>query len=347
MESQPTTSDINKACVPIPVHGPVPRQSSSKPANPVFVTGHRDPPPSPARFLKKSEATVLGSHIPTGSSSSGSNPDFSAPFGHATSIDVLSITDATGTSGSDLHTVGLHFREGSGNARKAKAAVRTNSSDGSEEHLLSPHSYPPSQRATFSGQAANLRYHDSADHAPISAPTVFSRHAAPLSLPRLDKYISSLPIPEFSLSSRTKADAKQKKFMPLDRLEITGWSLESLETSYQRKPAWRNSKSILSGLVNFVLGVTVSPIWLLLPPTEHVPGVQCPCHFLQRERLVQHCSDICFDLDNDRYANQITAPLFLLIFLFPSSSSPSQWPKHIARLAASVLGDNVGVLDQR
>jgi hypothetical protein len=260
MESQPTTSDTNKACVPIPDHGPVPRQSSSKPANPVFVTGHRhsrDPPPTPARFLKKSEATILGSRIP-GSPSSGSNTDFSTPSGHATSIDVLSITDATLTSGTDLHTVGLHFREGSGNARKGKAAVRADPSDGSEEHLLSPHSYPPSQRATFSAQAANLPYHDSADHAPISAPTVFSRYAAPLSLPQLDKYISSLPIPEFSLSSRTKADAKQKKFMPLDRLEITGRSLESLETNHQRKPAWRSSKSILSGVVNFVLGVTVS-----------------------------------------------------------------------------------------
>lgn len=261
MESQPTTSDTDKASIPhsIPHRGAVPRQSSSKPANPIFVTSHlhsRDLPPSPARFLKKSEATALGPRFP-GPSSSGSNTDFSTPFGHATSIDVLPITDAALTSRSDLHTVGLHFREGSGNARKGKAIVRANSSDGSEEHLLSPHSYPPSQRPSFSGQAANLRYHDSVDRAPISAPTVFSRHAAPLSLPRLDKYISSLPIPEFSSSSRTKGDAKQKKFMPLDRLEMTGRSLESLETNYQTKPTWRNSKSILSGLVNVVLGVTV------------------------------------------------------------------------------------------
>ena len=255
MESQPTTSDSNKTYAPhsIPDHGAFPRQSSPKSPSPLFFTGHRhprDPPPSPARFLKKSEATGIGSRI-TGSSSSGSNTDFSTPFGHATSIDVHSITDPTLTSGTDLHTVGLHFREGSGNARKGKAAVPANSSDGSEEHLLSPHSYPPS------GKAADPRYYDTADHAPISAPTIFSRHAAPLSLPRLDKYISSLPIPEFSSASRTKADAKQKKFMPLDRLEMTGRSLESLETNYQRKPAWRNSKSILSGLVNVVLGVTV------------------------------------------------------------------------------------------
>ena len=269
MESQQTISDSNKSYAPhsTPGHGPVPRQSSPKSPNPLFVTGHRhprDPPPSPARFFKKSEATSMGSRI-TGPSSSGSNTDFSTPFGHATSVDVHSTTDPTLTSGSDFHTVGLHFREGSGNARKGKAAVRANTSDGSEEHLLSPHSYPPS------GQAADLRYRDTADHAPISAPAVFSRHAAPLSLPRLDKYISSLPIPEFSSASRTKADTKQKKFMPLDRLEMTGRSLESLEANYQRKPAWRNSKSILSGLVNVVLGVTVRKSHLIdtsLPDTS-------------------------------------------------------------------------------
>jgi hypothetical protein len=120
---QPTTSDSNKAYAPhsTPDHGAVPRQSSPKSSSPLFVTGHRhprDPPPSPARFLKKSEATGIGSRI-TGSPSSGPNTDFSTPFDHVASIDVHSITDPTLTSGSDLHTVGLHFREGSGNSQQA------------------------------------------------------------------------------------------------------------------------------------------------------------------------------------------------------------------------------------
>src|SRR6266566_5334160 len=192
-------------------------------------------------------------------SPSGSTTDLLAPFGnsHATST---SIPVSTWTSASDLHPVsgvGLHFREGSGNARKAKAAIRADVSDDSEEHLLSPHSYPPSQRPTFSDRTPVLSYRGLHDHAPISAPTVFSRHAAPLSLPQLDKYISSLPLPAFSSRSRTKADTKRENFVPLDRLASTGRSIESLETNYKGKPAWRNCNWILGGLVNAVLGVMV------------------------------------------------------------------------------------------
>ncbi len=184
-------------------------------------------------------------------SPSGSTTDLLAPFGnsHATST---SIPVSTWTGASDLHPVsGLHFREGSGNARKAKAAIRADVADDSEERLLSPpHSYPPSQ-------TPDLSYRDPRDYAPISAPTLFSRHAAPLYLPQLDKYISSLPLPAFSSHSRSKADTRSERFAPLDRLASTRRSLELLKTNYKRKPAWRNCNLILGGLVNTVLGVTV------------------------------------------------------------------------------------------
>jgi hypothetical protein len=45
--------------------------------------------------------------------------------------------------------------------------------------------------------------------------------------------------------------------VPLDRLASTGRSIESLETNYKAKPAWRNCNLILGGLVNTILGVTV------------------------------------------------------------------------------------------
>ena len=206
------------------------------------------------------EVPVTGHWTVQGSrpgSPSGSTTDLLAPFGnsHATST---SIPVSTWTSASDLHPVsGLHFREGSGNARKAKAAIRADVSDDSEERLLYPHSYPPSQRSAFSDRTPDLSYRDPRDHAPISAPTVFSRHAAPLSLPQLDKYISSLPLPEFSSRSRTEADTKREKFVPLDRLASTGRTIGSLKTNYKGKPAWRNCNLILGGLVNAVLGVMV------------------------------------------------------------------------------------------
>ena len=257
MKDQSTTSDTKVSpSRSIPGYRVVVPQSSSESTNHILVTDHRhvrEHPPSPARFLRKPEATAPGPRI-LGSSSSGTNANLLTPFGHATSVDTLYISDSTYASGSDFHPTGLHFREGSGNARKGKTAVHANASDGSEE-LLFPHTYPPSQRGT-SDQTATL--HDSGDHAPISAPTVFSRYAAPLSLPQLDKYISSLSLPAFSLSSRTKADTKREKFVPLDRLAKTGRSIESLETNFKTKPAWRNCKSILSGLVNMVLGILVS-----------------------------------------------------------------------------------------
>ena len=159
-------------------------------------------------------------------------PGSTTPFGNS-----------HGTSTSIPVETGLHFREGSGHVRKAKAAaIRADISDDSAERLLGSHSYPPP---------------DPRDHAPISAPTVFSRHAAPLYLPQLDKYISSLPLPAFSSHSRTKAYTKREKFVPLDRLASTGRNIESLETNFKGEPGWRNRNLILGGLVSTVLGITV------------------------------------------------------------------------------------------
>jgi hypothetical protein len=248
-----TTSNIDNTNAPRPTPdhpAGMPRESSST----VLRHAREEPPPSPARFLKKPEMTDSGSGILHFSPSS-STANLLAPLGHSTGVDAISIPESTLAGGSDSHPIGigLHFREGSGNARKGKAAIRANVFDGSEERLLSPHSYPPSQRAT-SGQVIN---HDPYDHAPISALTVFSRNAPPLSLPRLDKYISSLPLPAFSSLSRNKEGTRKDRFVPLDRLAKTGRSIESLETNFKRKPAWRNRNSILSGLVNIALGITV------------------------------------------------------------------------------------------
>ncbi|KAH9065948.1 hypothetical protein EDB87DRAFT_1554562 [Lactarius vividus] len=47
-------------------------------------------------------------------------------------------------------------------------------------------------------------------------------------------------------------------FRPLDRLEATGRSIESLETNFKAIPIWRNCNSILRAIVNLVLGLTGS-----------------------------------------------------------------------------------------
>lgn len=206
-------------------------------------------PLTSARFLKVPEASGRGS-------SSGSSSSHLAP--HPTWSDAI-----------DPHPAGLHFREGSGNARKAKGKAAF---EESEERLLSdsPHSYPPSQCAAFSEQPSDLPHHTSA---PMSAPTLFSRRAAPLSLPELDEYISTLPIPAFSSRSRTKAGTEGGRFVPLDRLASTGRSIESLETNFKGKPAWRNCSLILGGLVNAVIGITVGGLHSTFLSTGRILGV--------------------------------------------------------------------------
>ena len=213
----------------------------------------QDLPPSPARFLRKPKPTASRNEEPStfGASPAGSITNLLTPFSHSTGIDADSTTESTlrGGSADDLHPIGLHFREGSGNARKAKKLVRAGASEISEEELLL---FPYSRsHDTSTGQKA---IDDSRDHVPISAHTVFSRNAAPLSLPQLDNYISALPPPPFSPSGSTN----KAMFTPFNRLAATGRSIESLETNFNAPPIWRNCNSILHALVSLVLGLTVS-----------------------------------------------------------------------------------------
>jgi hypothetical protein len=257
MKDQSTSLDCNEANPPRSspdLSSALPRQSSSTAQAPGL--NHLRDSLSPAHLFPKSGTSGQASGILI-SSPSESTANLLTSLGHSTGIDADSIADSTLVSGSDTYPVGLHFREGSGNARKAKASVRADVLRAHEEHLLSPlhspHTYPPTQGAISSEQAANFR-----GHSPIAAPTVFSRHAAPLSLPQLDEYISFLTPPAFASPSRAEAGVNKDMFVPLDRLAATGQSIESLEMNYKPKPSWRNCSTILSGLVSIVLGITVS-----------------------------------------------------------------------------------------
>ncbi|KAH9178928.1 hypothetical protein EDB89DRAFT_2172217 [Lactarius sanguifluus] len=209
----------------------------------------RDPPPSPARFLHKPAARNVELSI-FNTSPPGSIVDRLTPFSHSTGIDTDSMIESTLRGGSDLHPTGLHFREGSGNARKAKDLARAGASEISEEELL----LVPYSRSHSTPSGQKVVDDPSPTHVPISAHTVFSRNAAPLSLPQLDKYISTLPPPPFPSSGGTN----KVMFRPLDRLEATGRSIESLETNFKAIPIWRNCNSILRAIVNLVLGLTGS-----------------------------------------------------------------------------------------
>lgn len=100
-------------------------------------------------------------------------------------------------------------------------------------------------------------------HSPIPATTVFARNAAPLFIPHLDEYISSIPAPSFpSILSHGRIKGKEiatgtGMFPPMDRLAATGKTLDDLEHNSQVAPGWRNRDTIFGILVSAALGLTV------------------------------------------------------------------------------------------
>ena len=248
MESQSTPSSRTEAKVPRVYEDHSPARGSSL-AN--QTRDAWDLPPSPARFLYKPESAAPRNEDPSvfGATPAGDIVNHLTPFSHSTGIDTDFMTESTSQGGSDLHPTGLHFREGSGNARKAKNLARAGAPEINEEELLL---FPYSRSHSTSSERKAVD--DSQDHVPVSAHTVFSRNAAPLSLPQLDMYISALQPPPFHPSR----GSNKAMFPPLDRLAASGRSIESLETNFKEIPIWRDCKSILHALVSLVLGSTVS-----------------------------------------------------------------------------------------
>lgn len=111
-------------------------------------------------------------------------------------------------------------------------------------------------------------------HTPIPLSRILARDAAPICLPKLDEYISSLEIPTFPITYSGKTGKTKGKgrhmaadlvvFPPLDRLE--GTTIVDLENNAKISPAWRNRDTIFSSLSNVALGITVCPrsIWAML-----------------------------------------------------------------------------------
>ena len=100
-------------------------------------------------------------------------------------------------------------------------------------------------------------------HAPIPATTIFARKAAPLFIPHLDEYLSTIPAPSFPASMpQDRRNGKEKDgssgmFPPMDRLAATGKTLEDLEHNSRVAPGWRNRDTIFGVLVSAALGLTV------------------------------------------------------------------------------------------
>lgn len=116
---------------------------------------------------------------------------------------------------------------------------------------VSKHTYPP----TFQGSKHNEPVNSpQGPHNPVPATVVFARDAFPLSLSKLDRYLSSLPPPH--LSDEDNSD-NGSMFPPLDQLAKTKKSLDDLESNSVVAPTWRNPTSILNSAANLFISLLV------------------------------------------------------------------------------------------
>ncbi|KAI0348576.1 hypothetical protein BDW22DRAFT_1319309 [Trametopsis cervina] len=97
-------------------------------------------------------------------------------------------------------------------------------------------------------------------HQPVAASVVFSRGAAALSFPELDRYLSNIPAPSFPIFTKLYAnkDRPPAMFPPMQFLAASGQSLEDLEHNAQIPHWWQNRNKIFGFLVSTALSVTGS-----------------------------------------------------------------------------------------
>jgi hypothetical protein len=122
------------------------------------------------------------------------------------------------------------------------------------QHAYPPASLPNSSDRGFALFCPESRSENPKHPRPIPATLLFARHAYPLSLPNLDRYLSSLVPPGFASKGQ---DCGGVMFPPLDKLENTGVTLDDLENNAKIPPAWRDRTGILWTVGFFFIDVLV------------------------------------------------------------------------------------------
>ena len=226
----------------------------------------------PARFLSRpSSRPSEGLPNDTLASSMARNSD--TLQGYSTGVDTPGET--TADVADELGTGKLHFREGSRTAR-----IKNWLLDGSKKIPGSTHHEEQFLLANVSLGAEDSEHNPQtivaraeplmtsaatvASHDPVPASVVFSSKAAPLHLPHLDEYISSLPMPSFTFPYSNGKGKEASMFIPMGQLVASGKTIEDLELNSVMRPAWRNRNSIFGVIVSIVLGITVRLSMLFL-----------------------------------------------------------------------------------
>lgn len=111
----------------------------------------------------------------------------------------------------------------------------------------------------------SVHYHKPSDPSPVGATTLFSRNAAPLSLPELDSYIESFPPVVFSRHSNDPREengpskTESSKFPPFELL--ANRTLVDLKNNRPEPPIWKD-RNTLFGVVSLVTLLISTPLTL-------------------------------------------------------------------------------------
>lgn len=240
--------------------------------------GMIEPPPRLARFIKHNARTVDDPFL------DHSTPPISSLHPRSTAVSTTLFTTLTNnTPHNEQHELPDQLYPSKGSlgrftssislqSKHSKNALNHSSQtvgpldDSEKQELLMENTYPPrSSRsheydsAPKSPQRYPKRPHHPS-HKPVAATVVFSRNAFPLSLPKLDRYLSSLPPPFLG----DENEATGAMFPPLDQLANTGRSLDDLESNSTIAPTWRNQTSILNSLTNLFISLLVRPLSVII-----------------------------------------------------------------------------------
>ena len=131
-------------------------------------------------------------------------------------------------------------------------------------------------------------------HRPVPALTLFGRNVAPLYLPKLDKYLSSLPAPDFT---KWKGKGKEKDvpmFPPMEQLAASKRTIDDLEHNSTIAPAWQDRNFWFSLAKDAVIGVVVRGLACAFGITSKLP-----CAGIERPRPLLQCTGA------DRYGANI------------------------------------------
>ena len=143
-------------------------------------------------------------------------------------------------------------------------------------------------------------------HRPVPATTLFRRNTAPLYLPKLDKYLSSLPAPEFTKWGGKGKEKDVPMFPPMEQLAASKRTIDDLEHNSTVTPAWRDSNFWFSLANDTVIGVVVRlfPGALRTTPERSCLGLERSCPLLQRAGTNRYNTNIRAAAEHDRFVHR-------------------------------------------